>query len=292
MGQKYSTEVNQFRKQSKKEAKRLGFLPNKRADIHPLNKPPLQTKDPRSEKQSKQWELDAKYKLPLEMLELRDKLSLVIDIMEARRIGMYEVFKPYSNYVVFKFEVVDDRGEVENENFTQYKAVFEDRGWNYDRWIDTFRMVSFDLWTEWTDLGEDKGIIKFNSGHYYRIAVKYGTLSEGIRLLRSEQRYKDLYETYKNSKPIYFTIQSKDIIRKNFMKLNPTWYQWRNTNVFIKLNAQIISTRRIPNFDNFLPYTQWPPMILHTGKTRLELMMEEEESGDEEVFKESFQNVG
>ena len=125
MGQKYSTEVNQFRKQSKKEAKRLGFLPNKRAVIHPLNKPPLQTKDPRSEKQSKQWELEAKYKLSPEMLEPGDKVSLVIDIMEARRIGMYEVFNPYSNYVVFKFEVVDDRGKVENEDFDWVQPGFD-----------------------------------------------------------------------------------------------------------------------------------------------------------------------
>ena len=47
MGQAYSREVKSFRKRSKKEAKALGFLPNKRAVAHPLNRAPESTKDPR-----------------------------------------------------------------------------------------------------------------------------------------------------------------------------------------------------------------------------------------------------
>ena len=46
MGQKYSQEVYEYRKQSKKEAKKLGFLPNKYAVKHPLNQAPKQTKVP------------------------------------------------------------------------------------------------------------------------------------------------------------------------------------------------------------------------------------------------------
>ena len=44
MGQQYSKEVLDYRKKSKKEAKRLGFLPNKKAVVHPLNQAPKQTK--------------------------------------------------------------------------------------------------------------------------------------------------------------------------------------------------------------------------------------------------------
>ena len=44
MGQQYSKEVFDYRKKSKKEAKRLGFLPNKKAVVHPLNQAPKQTK--------------------------------------------------------------------------------------------------------------------------------------------------------------------------------------------------------------------------------------------------------
>ena len=44
MGQQYSKEVLDYRKKSKKEAKRLGFLPNKKAVLHPLNQAPKQTK--------------------------------------------------------------------------------------------------------------------------------------------------------------------------------------------------------------------------------------------------------
>ena len=44
MGQSYSKEVKSFRKKSKKEANALGFLPNKRAVAHPLNRAPESTK--------------------------------------------------------------------------------------------------------------------------------------------------------------------------------------------------------------------------------------------------------
>ena len=44
MGQNYSQEVYEYRKSSKKTAKKLGFLPNKKAVAHQLNQAPKQTK--------------------------------------------------------------------------------------------------------------------------------------------------------------------------------------------------------------------------------------------------------
>ena len=61
--------------------------------------------------------------------------------------------------------------------------------------------------------------------------------------------------------------------------LYPTWYRWKWTDKFIKISAHLIPSLKIPKFDDFLPYTQWPPMILQTEKTRLDLMIEEEQAG-------------
>ena len=49
----------------------------------------------------------------------------------------------------------------------------------------------------------------------------------------------------------------------------------------IKLSYQLLESDRIPSIGNFLPYSLWPPMVKHylkaTGKTRLQLMQEEEQ---------------
>ena len=49
----------------------------------------------------------------------------------------------------------------------------------------------------------------------------------------------------------------------------------------IKLSYQLIESDKIPSIGNFLPYSLWPPMVKHylkaTGKTRLQLMQEEEQ---------------
>ena len=63
MGQSYSKEVKSFRKKSKKEANALGFLPNKRAVAHPLNRAPESTKDPRSKRQAETWEAEVNFRL-------------------------------------------------------------------------------------------------------------------------------------------------------------------------------------------------------------------------------------
>ena len=44
MGQTYSKEVSEFRKKSKEEAKAFGFLQNKEALLHYMNKAQKQTK--------------------------------------------------------------------------------------------------------------------------------------------------------------------------------------------------------------------------------------------------------
>ena len=68
--------------------------------------------------------------------------------------------------------------------------------------------------------------------------------------------------------------------------LKPTWYQWRtvrgaNDDAFIKITAQLVETAKIPSVKDFLPYTEWPPMVLHTKKSKLDLMIEEQEAGEE-----------
>ena len=49
----------------------------------------------------------------------------------------------------------------------------------------------------------------------------------------------------------------------------------------IKFNYQLLDKRKLPSIGNFLPYSQWPPMVKHyikaTGKTRIQLMLEEEQ---------------
>ena len=65
--------------------------------------------------------------------------------------------------------------------------------------------------------------------------------------------------------------------------LNPTWYKWLYSNAYIKISAYLIPDSNMPKLDDFLPYTQWPPMILYTGKTRFELMIEEEADGKSDI---------
>ena len=44
MGQAYSAPIDNYRRSSKKAAKKLGVLPNKRAVAHYLNRAPKETK--------------------------------------------------------------------------------------------------------------------------------------------------------------------------------------------------------------------------------------------------------
>ena len=84
MGNTYSKEVYEFRKQCKEEAKKLSFLPNKVAKNHILNYAPKQTKDPRSEQQFKAWEENISYDTlqPLHGSAREAGESFVVDIMD------------------------------------------------------------------------------------------------------------------------------------------------------------------------------------------------------------------
>merc|ERR1712045_222843 len=94
--------------------------------------------------------------------------------------------------------------------------------------------------------------------YYYRISMKFGTLDTNTW----NNNYEDLYANT-SSKEIHINLAYKDPryqnVTKTFSKLMPTWYQWRSTDKFIKISAQIVITELIPKFENFLPYTQWPP---------------------------------
>ena len=99
----HAQEVFEWRAESKSEAKKLGFKPNKKAVAHELNQSPEVAKDPRSLEQSMKWDATR-----TAWVERGQKLSLVVDIMEGRRIGMDEVPAGMSNYLALKLEVLKD----------------------------------------------------------------------------------------------------------------------------------------------------------------------------------------
>ena len=70
---------------------------------------------------------------------------MVIDIMEARRIGSEILSNHGLNYIVIKFEILDCRGRDTNPGLTQYQAVSESKGWRKNRWIDDYNMIKFPL---------------------------------------------------------------------------------------------------------------------------------------------------
>ena len=70
---------------------------------------------------------------------------MIIDIMEARRIGSEILSNNGLNYIVIKFEVLDNRGRVTDPSLTKYSAVFESKGWRKNRWIDNYNVIRFPL---------------------------------------------------------------------------------------------------------------------------------------------------
>ena len=175
MGNTYSKEVYEFRKQCKEEAKQLSFLPNKVAKNHLLNYAPKQTKDPRSEQQFKAWEenISDDTLQPLHGSAREAGESFVVDIMEGRRIGLQECPPGVSNFVAVKFEIIsaNDDCEQRDKQHTQYRLATESRGWNHDRWIDKFRMLVFPL---------PRTISKFKSKYSYKIglSIKFGSMDD------------------------------------------------------------------------------------------------------------------
>ena len=227
-------------------------------------------KDPRSEQQARQWEEDAKRGPINQDLMYSSTRSLVVDIIEARRIGTEVIAGHFHNYIIIKFDILDDKGKIKDPELnTQYQVEYDSRGWKYERWIDSFHMMIFTMPS--TTMSEP---------YCYRVSMKFGTLDTNTW----NNNYEELYANT-SSKEIRINLAYKDpryqSVTKTFSKLMPTWYQWRSTDKFIKISAQIVITELIPKFENFLPYTQWPPMILHTEKTRLDLMMEEEALNDD-----------
>ena len=287
MGNTYSKEVYEFRKQCKEEAKKLSFLPNKVAKNHLLNYAPKQTKDPRSEQQFKAWEenISDDTLQPLHGSAREAGESFVVDIMEGRRIGLQECPPGVSNFVAVKFEIIsaNDEYEQRDKQHTQYRLATESRGWNHDRWIDKFRMLVFPL---------PRTISKFKSKYSYKIglSIKFGSMDDqAIKEKTAEAVYRTRHGRDISVKVnLSGTVINRDLISYK-CKLRPTWFQWKgtgwHTDTFIKISAQTINNSKLPTWADFLPYTQWPPMVLHTGRTRLELMVEEEQAADETEFR-------
>ena len=273
-------EVAEWRAESKAEAKQLGFKPNKRAVVHPLNLSPDVAKDPRSRDQAIQWDAPR-----ANQVQKSNRLSLVVDIMEGRRIGMEELQAGTSNYVALKLEVlksiqgrsrtvvqVDDRKE------PMYSMFADTRGSGHSRWIDAFHMSAFPI---------DSSLV--TGTPYLRLTIKHGTLETS-----EFDRHPSMVFEACSSKEIRvnLTLMLATTFGSNKLEavvLNPTWYQWRTTrganeDAFIKIMAQLVETAKIPSMKDFLPYTEWPPMVLHTKKTRLDLMIEEQEAGEEQRF--------
>ena len=134
----------------------------------------------------------------------------------------------------------------------------------------------------------------------FRISMKYGTLTpEKSYLFKSTHSYEELYkdcyprEVHVNLDCLSTAFVNPQLTYQNasgaaLVLLHPTWYKWMYTDTYIKISAYLIPDSNMPKLDDFLPYTQWPPMILYTGKTRFELMIEEEDYGTGKSLSEAF----
>ena len=90
----------EWREESKTEAKKLGFMTNKRA-LSANQRPSNDVMDPRSVEQ-----VTSLSSMRTNQVRTDQPLSLVVDIMEGRRIGLPEVPEGYCNYVILKVEVL------------------------------------------------------------------------------------------------------------------------------------------------------------------------------------------
>jgi hypothetical protein len=203
--------------------------------------------------------------------------------MEGRRIGAEELPAGMCNYVAMKFEVLESVQnrryglvtQVDTSKEPMFSAFAESRGSSHSCWIDTFHMSGFPISSPlMVDFGRP----------CMRLTIKHGTLS-----------YPYPYPLT-NPSMVFKACLSKEIIVNLTPKgsfngvdpvvLKPTWYQWRDyvRGANIKIMAQLVETSKIPSMEDFLPYTEWPPMVLHTKKSRLDLMIEEQETSEEEKF--------
>ena len=125
----------------------------------------------------------------------------------------------------------------------------------------------------------------------FRISMKYGTVMNYMNYMN----YEELYANCQQPREVHVNLSCLSTAFSNprltmrsasgvaLGLLNPTWYKWLYTNTYIKISAYLIPDSNLPKLDDFLPYTQWPPMILYTGKTRFELMIEEEADGKSNI---------
>ena len=260
----------------------MSFLPNKAAKNHLLNYAPKQTKDPRSEEQFITWEenISDETLQPLHGSAREAGESFVVDIMEGRRIGLQECPPGVSNFVAVKFQIISANDDYDHIEHTQYSLATESRGWNHERWIDKFRMLVFPL---------PRTISKFKPKKFsYRIclSIKFGSMVDrSIKEKTAEYVYRSRRERdISVDVELSGTVINRDLISYK-CKLPPTWYQCHHLVSVIKISGQTINNTKLPAWADFLPYTQWPPMVLHTGRTRLELMVEEEAAADETEFR-------
>ena len=280
-------EVAEWRAESKSEAKQIGLRSNKAAVVLPINWRSDAVKDPRSSAQALQW--DAPKANHIDHLA-GQPLSLVVDLMEGRKIGAEELPAGMCNYVAMKLEVIKSVrnrnrivSQVDKRWEPMYTAFSESRGSSHTCWIDSFHMTSFPI--------RSRLVTQPPSHPSLRLTIKHGTLENPN------------YNPLTNPSLVFEACLSKEIIvnltpksaaGKGFQNLEPvilkpTWYQWRNArgannHAFIKIMAQLVETAKIPSVEDFLPYTEWPPMVLHTKKSRIDLMIEEQETAEEEMF--------
>ena len=279
----------QWREKSKTEAKKLGFKTNKRA----LSENPSPSMDPRSVEQ-----VTSLSSMRTNQVRMDQPISLVVDIMEGRRIGMPEVPEGMCNYVVLKVEVLKIavlRGRTtlvaDTRVLPMYSIFTESRGSKHTCWIDKFNISAFPL--------PYQCLIGIETGKpSLRLTLKQGTLNQGTLDAIDPA---NLFEMNGNNKEVRVNLTIKEGERSwsrmvpslEPIVLKPTWYVWRSSGVrqapmkdnpLVKLTVQLVETAKLPAVKDFLPYTMWPPMVLLTKKSRLDLMMEEEEQVEEKMF--------
>lgn len=248
MGQAYSQEVAAYREASKKEAKQHGFLPNKFAVLHPLNKRPVGARDTRSERQVKEWDEKQEDKL------LHRGTSVIVDVIEARRIGLEVVSSANTqNFIAIKFEQVSSRHSRPQltgiPSDTQYSYFSESRGWRHEHWIDSFHMARFPILP-----------VSTVSTVGCRISIKQGALTLDTATSTAET----IYNLCPGLEVKLFSSRAtgSKLLRR------PTWFGWRpvalqghrftseDKAAFIKISVHAVNDWEIPTLADFLPYTE------------------------------------
>ena len=75
------------------------------------------------------------------------------------------------------------------------------------------------------------------------------------------------------SPPIDLKVDSS----KSRMLRSSTWLTCANKSCRVRISVDLVRTDDIPDPADFIPYIQWPPMVIKTEKSRVQLMLEENE---------------